>query len=563
MSKILVVTPPGPNADDLVGKLTDRGYTVQVASSGSGALPAALKSPPDVILMDSALSAMDRWHAVKRLNGESRTSRIPVLTLASDAQSPAGLQRVIDKLESTLGPARVDTTPVTASSRVAATRNLAGDGVRRTSTPPAITRITPGAPPRRGDRPATTSMPPGSVPPVKDKGAAEETHPSREKVSGVKLTRRADPLDNGRILVVDDNDLNRDMLTRRLKRRGYRVEAAPDGEAALRAVDRRVFDLVLLDWMMPGLSGLDVLKRLREDYSSVQLPVIMATAKTEADDIVEALRAEANDYVTKPLNFDVVHARIRTQLSLVRAHQELIASERRYRALLENTGDMIVQYSLDGSIQYVSPASQTLLGIPPDVLLEKSWYEALHPIDRRELLSQQNAGELPSKFTYIARMERSDGTYIWVETSCRVLRDERSGSVQRIQAACRDVSEHIERITGDEPPLPLGGDIMAHPGWRSSTGEPAPPRGSQPDSGRAAADLAQTPDASADSGSGAPDDAEPLGKGTAEKPEGPLPIVFVSAIEGLDAVVLSGLSNEEIGARVAKALQTLTERKNG
>ncbi len=584
MSKILVVTPPGPNADDLVGKLGDRGYKVQVASSGSEALPSALRSPPDVILMDSALSAMDRWHAVKRLNGESRTSRIPVLTLASDAQSPAGLQRVVDKLEATLGPARIDATPITASSRVAA-RNLTrdagatpGSGPERrgrtgaSSTPPSIPRITPGAPPRRDDRPSlppgTTprgALPPGSVPPVRrgttDPGlGGEERESSRKKVSSVKITRRADPLDNGRILVVDDNDLNRDMLTRRLKRRGYRVEAAPDGEAALRAVDRRVFDLVLLDWMMPGLSGLDVLKRLREDYTSVQLPVIMATAKTEADDIVEALRAEANDYVTKPLNFDVVHARIRTQLSLVRAHQELLASERRYRALLENTGDMIVQYSLDGAIQYVSPASQTLLGIAPDALQEKSWYDALHPIDRRELLSQQDARSLPSKFTYIARMERIDGTYIWVETSCRVLRDERSGSIQRIQAACRDVSEHIERITGDEPPLPLGGDIMAHPGWRSSTGEPAPPRGSEPNSdkgSRATADL------SADSGSGAPDDAEPLGKGTAEKPEGPLPIVFVSAIEGLDAVVLSGLSNEEIGARVATALQTLMERKNG
>jgi len=539
MSKILVVTPPGPNADELVGKLADRGYEIARASSGSEALPAALRSPPDVILMDSALSAMDRWHAVKRLNAEARTSRVPVLTLASDAQSPAGLQRVIDKLEATLGPVRVAATPVAASTRVAARRS---ESAVLSSSPPVAAAVaaaartgTPVPPPKTA---ATASMPPGAVPPVR-RNPAEA---SREKVSGIKLTRRADPLDTGHILVVDDNDLNRDMLSRRLNRRGYKVESAEDGESALAAIEDGEFDLVLLDWMMPGLSGLDVLKRLREKYSSVELPVIMATAKTEADDIVEALRAEANDYVTKPLNFDVVHARIRTQLSLVGAHRALIASERRYRALLENTGDMIVQYTVDGGIQYVSPASRTLLGFEPAELRSKGWYEALHPIDRRELLSQHDAASLPSNFTYIARMARADGAYIWVETSCRVLRHPKTGAIEMIQAACRDVSEHIERITGDEPPLPLGGDIMAHPGWRSPTGEPAPPRGTGP--------IASS-------------EPPAVREEVPSVPPPPVPIVLVSAINGLDAVVLSQMSNEQIGARVAEALRDLAERKNG
>ncbi|MCB9676042.1 MAG: response regulator [Alphaproteobacteria bacterium] len=553
MSKILVVTPPGPNADELAGKLADRGFDVQRASSGSEALPYALRDPPDVILMDSALSAMDRWHAVKRLNGEARTSRIPVLTLASDAHSPAGLQRVLDKLDQTLGPARVAATPVAASSRVAARRvdpdtPSGADG--RVSTPildaPPLPTSGP-APPLTPPTASVTSMPPGSVPPVKKATPtpAPQADASREKVSGIKITRRADPLDTGRILVVDDNDLNRDMLSRRLHRRGYSVEGAEDGEKALAAIASGNFDLVLLDWMMPGLSGLDVLKKLREQHTSVELPVIMATAKTEADDVVEALRAEANDYVTKPLNFDVVHARIRTQLSLVRAHRDLVASEQRYRALLENTGDMIVQYTLDGKIVYVSPASRTLLGIEPDVLQQKSWYDALHPIDRRELLSQQDKRALPTNFTYIARMPRADGHHIWVETSCRVMREPKTGAVELIQAACRDVTEHIERIRGDEPPLPLGGDIMAHPGWRSSTGEPAPPRGAAP----------------AD-GPGEVQATEPASNAASAPPK-PTPVVLVSAIDGLDAVVLSGMSNEEIGARVAAALRSLTERENG
>ena len=83
-----------------------------------------------------------------------------------------------------------------------------------------------------------------------------------------------------RILVVDDNEMNRDMLARRLEAKGFEVETAEDGEQALDKIAARRPDLVLLDVMMPGLSGLDVLTRLRQEMklSSADLPVIMATA---------------------------------------------------------------------------------------------------------------------------------------------------------------------------------------------------------------------------------------------------------------------------------------------
>jgi len=135
----------------------------------------------------------------------------------------------------------------------------------------------------------------------------------------------AAPLDPGaaRLLVVDDNELNRDMLSRRLGGRGFAVEVAEDGERALARFEREAFDLVLLDVMMPGLSGIDVLRRLRERWSESDLPVIMATARDSTEDVVEALRLGANDYVTKPLDFPVVLARIETQLTLKRQKQEI------------------------------------------------------------------------------------------------------------------------------------------------------------------------------------------------------------------------------------------------
>src|SRR5690606_25321323 len=100
---LLVVTPAGPDCDALCSHLRERGYVVHNADSGAVAVDVALRRLPDVILMDPALSAMDRWHAVKRLNTEIATSTIPVLTLASDAASPAGLQRVVSKVEQTVG----------------------------------------------------------------------------------------------------------------------------------------------------------------------------------------------------------------------------------------------------------------------------------------------------------------------------------------------------------------------------------------------------------------------------------------------------------------------------
>jgi CheY-like chemotaxis protein len=116
------------------------------------------------------------------------------------------------------------------------------------------------------------------------------------------------------LLVVDDSEMNRDMLRRRLERKGYRVITAENGEQALELVAREAIDLVLLDVMMPGLSGLDVLRILRSTPAGKDLPVIMATAKSDSTDIVEALDAGANDYVIKPLDVPVVIARIEAQL---------------------------------------------------------------------------------------------------------------------------------------------------------------------------------------------------------------------------------------------------------
>jgi sigma-B regulation protein RsbU (phosphoserine phosphatase) len=124
---------------------------------------------------------------------------------------------------------------------------------------------------------------------------------------------------NGLILVVDDNEMNRDMLSRRLIRKGYEVDLAADGREALDKIKKGSFELILLDIMMPGIDGLEVLETLRQTHPLEELAVVMATAKDQSEDIVKALKLGANDYVTKPIDFPVALARVRTHLTLVQS----------------------------------------------------------------------------------------------------------------------------------------------------------------------------------------------------------------------------------------------------
>jgi len=131
-----------------------------------------------------------------------------------------------------------------------------------------------------------------------------------------------------RLLIVDDVSDNRTLLTRRFERRGFEVVEADSGFAAIELIDKEPFDLVLLDVMMPGIDGIETLRRIRNQKSASVLPVIMVTAKTETSHIVDALELGANDYVTKPVDFAVAFARVNTQISRKRAEQQvLLANE--------------------------------------------------------------------------------------------------------------------------------------------------------------------------------------------------------------------------------------------
>jgi phosphoserine phosphatase RsbU/P len=118
-----------------------------------------------------------------------------------------------------------------------------------------------------------------------------------------------------RLLVVDDNEMNRDMLSRRLQRQGFRVDVAHDGQQALDCVAAQPFDLILLDIMMPVMNGYDCLKRLKDDAASCHIPVIMITAVEDAESIARCIEMGAEDHLPKPFNPAILRARVDSALA--------------------------------------------------------------------------------------------------------------------------------------------------------------------------------------------------------------------------------------------------------
>jgi two-component system sensor histidine kinase/response regulator len=122
------------------------------------------------------------------------------------------------------------------------------------------------------------------------------------------------------ILVVDDNRVNRDLLSRRLIAQGHQPVMAENGREALEAVRRQPFDLVLLDIMMPELDGYAVLSEIKADKELCHLPVIMISALNEIDSVVRCIELGAEDYLTKPFNSVLLRARVGSSLDKKRAH---------------------------------------------------------------------------------------------------------------------------------------------------------------------------------------------------------------------------------------------------
>ncbi len=248
----------------------------------------------------------------------------------------------------------------------------------------------------------------------------------------------------GSLLVVDDNELNRDALSQLLAHRGYAVTVAADGPDALALVGRQPFDLVLLDVEMPGLSGLEVLTELRGSYSQTDLPIIMVTARTSGDDVVEAFRLGANDYVTKPIDFAVAMARIGTHLGHKRAVEKLRESEERYALAVHGANDGLWDWNLRTNEVHWSPRWKSLLGFADSEIGTgpDEWFSRVHheDIDRvREALARHLHGG-DGHYESEHRILHHSGTYRWVRCRGAAIRDA-AGAATRLAGSLTDITD--------------------------------------------------------------------------------------------------------------------------
>jgi PleD family two-component response regulator len=119
------------------------------------------------------------------------------------------------------------------------------------------------------------------------------------------------------ILVVDDSEIDRQLVTTILKKNeDYVILEASNSTECLAILSANKIDLILLDIVMPGMHGTELLAKIRERFNEIELPIIMISSRSEANEIVDCLNSGASDYITKPINFPIASMRIKTQLKI-------------------------------------------------------------------------------------------------------------------------------------------------------------------------------------------------------------------------------------------------------
>ena len=255
------------------------------------------------------------------------------------------------------------------------------------------------------------------------------------------------------VLIVDDDSSIRAVLSHRLKREGYQCAEACDGADALEHLEKRRYDLVLLDISMPKLDGFSVLHSIRSKFSEAELPVIMVTAEDEKEEIIRAFNGGANDYLTKPIDLDLAFARIETQIRLHQCQAELQASEERYALSAQGSNDGLWDWRIDEDRIHYSERWTSLLGIEGSPLTNSTavWFQRIHPEDAPRVQCELESHLQGNQAHYESqmRMRHENGNYRWMLCRGIAVRNQ-LGRTIRMAGSLTDITESkvADSLTG-------------------------------------------------------------------------------------------------------------------
>lgn len=270
-----------------------------------------------------------------------------------------------------------------------------------------------------------------------------------------------------RVLAVDDSVTYRHELVEALNDWGMDVTACADGSEALVVTEDDSFDAILVDMVMPGLSGSELCERIRAKPHLRATPIIMLTARSDSRAVIEAMNAGADDFVSKSSGLQVLRARLRAQLRRrrveeetrrvhaesqrrqmeARAARELVAakaalfeqleqSERRFRLLADHSTDLVSTLDLDGRFTYASPAAERLLGAQGEELVGVSIFDICVEQDRAEIESEW-ARLRSGQHIRVRYRVHVAGTSRWLEMNAHAFEQD---GVRLVLATSRDVT---------------------------------------------------------------------------------------------------------------------------
>jgi len=259
-------------------------------------------------------------------------------------------------------------------------------------------------------------------------------------------TININPASTGDILIVDDTQSDLKLLTGTLRKAGYTVRLTTDGELALRSVQAKLPEMILVDIKMPDLDGYEVCRRLRDSEDTMDIPVIFISVNTSYIEKVKAFGVGAVDYITKPFEPEEVLARVATHLALRKTQKEieeknlqlqqeiterkrtedaLRESEENFRSMYENTPIGIARIFLDFKIIEVNKAYCDMLGYSKEELIGKTLSDITHPEVLEENLRKQTQlgkGEITS-YQMEKRFIKKDGATVYGILNATLIHD--------------------------------------------------------------------------------------------------------------------------------------------